>query len=100
MSENKVPEFTGTTATAWKLMQAHWAKAKRGETPFKGLASFVLNPALRQVHPEVDVKTACAPIVEAGLAHTRPCKGGVLYFEGKGVKAQAVEDLLKDAGLS
>lgn len=83
-------------------MQAHFAKFKAGKTEYRGLASFILNPALRKLHPGCDVKAVCQPIIDAKLVHTRPISKGVLYFEGEGEvdkRTAEVNDLIQEAGL-
>lgn len=91
------------TGLAWVLMKTHFASHKSGKTEYAGLASWVLNSAIRKKFPNCDVKAACAPLIEMNVVHIRPTKGGVIYHEGAGREAKTskeADELLRDAGIS
>ena len=91
--------MTDPTGVAWKLMKTQFEKHKSGQTPYAGLASFVLNPALRKMFPNCDVRAVCQPLVDGQHVHIRPVKGGVIYLPGPGRGIAEADALLKDAGI-
>lgn len=102
----EVKSVLSPTDMARRLCEAHWQLHAEGKTEFDGLASWVLNRALRQRFPDLNtqgVKDACQPLIDDGTAFTIKVRGGVLYKQNKDGKGSAqdqqVNDLLSKAGL-
>lgn len=91
---------TEPTGFVWAMLKTHFAGHKAGRKEFAGLASWIINAALRSRFPGCDVRLACQPLLEMRVVHVRPTRGGVIYHEGAGRGIQEANDLIKEAGLA